>query len=198
MTGLAVSQLAARARKLKVIAITDEGYLAQIHQTAALAQSARSPDAVVDHVRDQLIGLLDLAGSRFEYGSLLGHPPRLEPDGTVDDGPHPVGRRAAGLPGEEIELRTFGNGQYYGRFMLTPKPGAGRPCRPAWSPSRWPIRSGAPSAPQTLPGAGANRGNSGRDRLARHRINMRWAIGSTACFVIRSRIRCTHVAADMA
>ena len=30
----------------------------------------------------------------------------------------------AGLPGEEIELRTFGNGQYYGRFMMTPKPGS--------------------------------------------------------------------------
>ena len=29
-----------------------------------------------------------------------------------------------GLPGEEIELRTFGNGQYYGRFMLKPRPGS--------------------------------------------------------------------------
>src|SRR5215831_4041762 len=37
VTGLAVSQLAVRARKLKVVAITDEGYLAQLHDTAALA-----------------------------------------------------------------------------------------------------------------------------------------------------------------
>jgi hypothetical protein len=125
VTGLAVSQLAARARRLQVVAITDEGYLAQIHDTTALAQSARSPDAVVDHVRDQLIGLLGLEGSRFEYGSLLGHPPRLEPDGTIAMVGHSrwdVEQR--GLPGEEIELRTFGNGQYYGRFMLKPKPGA--------------------------------------------------------------------------
>ena len=56
---------------------------AQIHDTAALTQSARSADVVVDHVRDQLIGLLGLDGSRFEYGTLLGHPPRLEPDGTI-------------------------------------------------------------------------------------------------------------------
>ena len=91
LTGLAVSQLAARARRLRVIAITDAGYLAQIHETASLAQSARSPDAVVDHVREQLIGLLDLEGCRFEYGTLLGHPPRLEPDGTVLAG-HPLGR----------------------------------------------------------------------------------------------------------
>ena len=29
-----------------------------------------------------------------------------------------------GLPGEEIEVRTFGNGQYYGRLMLKAKPGS--------------------------------------------------------------------------
>jgi len=29
-----------------------------------------------------------------------------------------------GLPGDEIELRTFGGGQYYGRFMLKSKPGS--------------------------------------------------------------------------
>jgi K+-sensing histidine kinase KdpD len=40
VTGLAVSQLAARARRLRVIAITDAGYLAQIHETASPAKSA--------------------------------------------------------------------------------------------------------------------------------------------------------------
>jgi hypothetical protein len=29
-----------------------------------------------------------------------------------------------GLPAGEIELRVFGGGQYYGRFMMTPKPGS--------------------------------------------------------------------------
>jgi len=128
--GLAVSQLAARARRLQVVVITDEGYLAQIHDTAALSQSARSPDAVVDHVRDQLIGLLDLEGSRFEYGSLLGHPPRLEPDGTIMTGHGRWDVEQRGLPAGEIELRAFGHGQYYGRFMLKPKPGA-KPSRQA-------------------------------------------------------------------
>jgi K+-sensing histidine kinase KdpD len=125
VVGLAVSQLAAHARRLQVVAITDEGYLAQLHDTAALSRSARSPDTVVDHVREQLIGLLGLESSRFEYGSLLGHPPRLEPDGTITMASHArwdVEQR--GLPGEEIELRTFGGGQYFGRFMLKPKPGA--------------------------------------------------------------------------
>ena len=124
VTGLAVSQLAARARRLKVIAGTDAGYLAQIHETASLAQSATVPDVVVNHVREQLTGLLDLEGARFEYGALLGHPPRLEPDGTIIVGHSRWDVERSGLPGEEIELRTFGNGQYYGRFMLKPKLGS--------------------------------------------------------------------------
>jgi Domain of unknown function (DUF4118) len=121
VVGVAVSQLAARARYLRVVTITDENYLSQIHETAALAQSARSADAVVEHVREQLIGVLGLSDCRFEYGVLLGHPPRLEQDGTVmtRNGHWPVDQ--SGLPAEEVELRTFGNGQYFGRFMMTPK-----------------------------------------------------------------------------
>ena len=124
VTGIAVSQLAARVRQLKVVAITDAGYLAQIHETAALAKSARFPDAVVDHVKGELIRLLDLEGSRFEYGSLLGHPPRLEPDGAITVGLSRWDIEQWGLPGDEIELRTFGNGHYFGRFMLKARPGS--------------------------------------------------------------------------
>jgi K+-sensing histidine kinase KdpD len=76
VVGVAVSQLAAYARALKVVTITDAGYLTQIHQTAVLAQTARFGEAVVEHVRLQLISLLGLRECRFEYGSLLGHPPR--------------------------------------------------------------------------------------------------------------------------
>jgi hypothetical protein len=129
VVGLVVSQIAARARRLHVITITDADYLAQIHSTATLAQSARSGDAVVDHVREQLIGLLGLERCRFEYGSLIGQPPRLEQDGTVVAGRAGRGRwdvEQAGFPAGDVELRVFGNGQYYGRFMMTDWP-ASRP-----------------------------------------------------------------------
>jgi hypothetical protein len=119
-----VSQLAAYARRLKVVAITDAGYLALIHQTAALTQTATSAEDVIDHVREQLTGLLDLQECRFEYGSLLGHPPRLEPDGTVVACDYRWDVETAGLPGQEIELRVFGNGRYFGRFMMRPKAGS--------------------------------------------------------------------------
>jgi hypothetical protein len=124
VVGVAVSQLAAYARRLKVVAITDAGYLAQIHQTASLTQTAKSPEDVVDHVCEQLTDMLDLQECRFEYGVLLGHPPRLEPDGTVMAGHGRWDVDTVGLPGEEIELRVFGSGQYYGRFMMRPSPGS--------------------------------------------------------------------------
>ncbi len=124
LVGLAVSQLAARARRLQVVAITDAAYLGQIHDAAALTQTARNPHAVVELVQRQLTELLGLQECHFEYGTLMGHPPRLEPDGTVVVGGHrqwDVERW--GLPAEDIELRVFSNGQYYGRFMLKPRSG---------------------------------------------------------------------------
>jgi Domain of unknown function (DUF4118) len=124
LVGLAVSQLAARARRLQVVAITDAGYLARIRDVAELTKSATASADVVDQVREQLTGLLDLKGCRFEYGSLLGHPPRLEPDGTVMVGHYRWEIERWGLPADEIELRTFADGQYYGRFMLQAKPGS--------------------------------------------------------------------------
>ena len=89
-----------------------------------LAKSATVPDVAVNRVREQLAGVLDLDGARFEYGALLGHPPRLEPDGTVTVGRSRCDVELSSLPAEEIELRTFGHGQYYGRFILKAKPGS--------------------------------------------------------------------------
>jgi Domain of unknown function (DUF4118) len=120
--GLAVSQLAARARRLRVVAITDARYLARVHDTAVLAQSATSAYAVVDHVRQQLADLLNLRGCRFEYGKLLGHPPRLEQDGTVMWGRFRWDVDRLGMPHDDIELRATANGHYYGRFMLQTVP----------------------------------------------------------------------------
>ncbi|WP_329468476.1 hypothetical protein [Streptomyces sp. NBC_01431] len=104
--------------------VTDAGYLAQIHESAVLAHSVGSAPAVVDHVRAQLTDLLQLRGCRFEYGTLLGRPPRLEHDGSIVVGRRTWATDQLGMPAEEVELRLFGNGRYIGRFMLDPIPGS--------------------------------------------------------------------------
>ncbi|MFI8242954.1 DUF4118 domain-containing protein [Streptomyces sp. NPDC085866] len=123
VVGLIVSRLAARARRLEVVAVTDAAHLDRIHRTAALAQSANSADIMVDHVRGELTELLGLRACRFEYGTLVGRPPRLEKDGSVTVGRHAWDVDGAGWPEGETELRAYGNGHYLGRFMLTPGPG---------------------------------------------------------------------------
>ncbi|MEU6644058.1 DUF4118 domain-containing protein [Saccharomonospora sp. NPDC046836] len=123
VVGVAVSQLAAHARKQRVIAITGADYLQRIHDALDQARSAGSPNQVVTHVRQQLIDLLNLRECRFELGRLVGHLPRLEQDGSVVAG---VRRWEADepLPQRSIELRAYGDGRFYGRFLLDPVPGA--------------------------------------------------------------------------
>jgi Domain of unknown function (DUF4118) len=120
--GIAVSQLAARARRLEVVAITDAGYLAQIHRTAQLVQSGTAGNEVVAEVRGQLVALLRLRGCRFEFGNLLGTPPRLHHDGSVTVGRTSWDVERRGLPDGEIEVRASAGGRYYGRFLLEPGP----------------------------------------------------------------------------
>ncbi len=127
VVGLAVSQLAARARRLRVIAITDADYLDQIHRTAQMVESGAAANAVVNQVRAQLIDVLHLQGCRFEYGNLLGHPPRLLHDGSVVQGRTRWDLDHDGLPEEEVELRAAAGGRFHGRFLLQPGPGTVAP-----------------------------------------------------------------------
>ncbi|MFF5229526.1 DUF4118 domain-containing protein [Dactylosporangium sp. NPDC000521] len=127
VVGLAVSQLAARARRLYLVTITDADHLAQIERTTALVQSGAESRVVVDQVRTQLVDLLHLQGCQFEYGKLLGRPARLERDGSITQGRARRHPNRDELPGEEVELRASAAGQFYGRFMLQPTPGAAVP-----------------------------------------------------------------------
>ncbi|MDX2681641.1 DUF4118 domain-containing protein [Streptomyces sp. NY05-11A] len=122
VVGVAVSQLAAHARTLKLVTVTDAAHLARIHETASLVQAGASPYAVVDQVREQLVEILGLRGCRFEHGTLLGRHPRLEQDGSVTVGRARWNLEPDGWPGEEIELRASVGGRYLGRFMLQPEP----------------------------------------------------------------------------
>ncbi|MFI5672027.1 DUF4118 domain-containing protein [Streptomyces sp. NPDC051704] len=127
VVGLIVSQLAVRARRLQGAVTTDASHLSRLEGTARLAEGGDPPQDVVEHVRHELIGLLDLRGCRFEYGSLIGHLPRMEHDGTLWLG-HGTGETEATYwperwPDGETELRAVGGGHYYGRFVLDPVPG---------------------------------------------------------------------------
>lgn len=120
--GLAVSQLAARARRLHLVTVTDANQLDTIHRTAELVRSGIGGNDVAQQVRTQLVEVLGLRDCRFEYGRLLGHPPQLTRDGSITHGG--IRHRAQGgeLPDEEVELRVGSGRRFYGRYMLRPTP----------------------------------------------------------------------------
>ncbi|MFJ6485040.1 DUF4118 domain-containing protein [Streptomyces sp. NPDC091682] len=127
VVGLIVSQLAVRARRLQAVVVTDAAHLSSLLGTARLVEDGGSPEAVVEHVRRELVGLLGLRGCRFEYGTLMGHLPRLEHGGGL--WLRRPGRitEYADWPDGKTELRVVGGGHYYGRFLLDPHPGSPLP-----------------------------------------------------------------------
>jgi hypothetical protein len=120
--GLAVSQLAAYARRLQVVTITNADYLLQIQQTVQLVQSGAEINVVVNQVRSQLVNVLGLRGCQFEYGVLLGQHPRLTPDGGMAVGRGRVDPDRDGLPAGEVELRVQSPDRYHGRYLMRSSP----------------------------------------------------------------------------
>ncbi|MGY4387911.1 DUF4118 domain-containing protein [Streptomyces virginiae] len=117
VVGLIVSQLAARVQRLRTVVVADASHLSSLQGTARLVEDGASPEAVVEYVRRELVGLLGLRGCRFEYGRLLGH----RPDG-------------------ETELRVVGGTTTAASSSIRSRTVPCLPRRPAWSRSRWPLR----------------------------------------------------------
>ncbi|MFJ2598716.1 DUF4118 domain-containing protein [Streptomyces erythrochromogenes] len=131
VVGLIVSQLAVRAHRLQAVVVTDAAHLSSLQGTARLAEDGGSPEAVVEYVRRELVGLLGLRSCRFEYGTLMGNLPRLEHDGGLWLRHGTRVTEYADWPEGETELRVVGGGHYYGRFLLDPLPGRALPSEEA-------------------------------------------------------------------
>ncbi|WP_330328461.1 DUF4118 domain-containing protein [Streptomyces sp. NBC_00536] len=131
VVGLIVSQLAVRARRLQAVVVTDTAHLSSLQGTARLMEDGEAPEAVVEYVRRELVGLLGLRGCRFEYGTLMGALPRLEHGGGLWLRRPGRVTQYADWPEGETELRAVGGGHYYGRFLLDPLPGCPLPSEEA-------------------------------------------------------------------
>ena len=123
VVGAAVTEIAVRGRRQRVLARTDAFYLDAIASSIDVSNSSAAPSVVVGHVADQLTALLQLRACRFERGR-YGGLPRLGVDGcirTLDGATWDVDQ--FGMPDTEVELIAATQGHPYGRFVLTPTPG---------------------------------------------------------------------------
>lgn len=124
--GVAVTELAVRGRRSRVLALTDETYLEAIRSTSELAESRAGQAELTAHVSARLTALLGLRGCRFETNR-FGGMPRLLPDGRLraDDRDWDIDQH--GLPQHEIEVLASVRGRTYGRFVLDPTAGVTPP-----------------------------------------------------------------------
>ena len=123
LVGAAVSELAARGRRSRQTVRADTAYLSSIHASANQASAGLTVPELVEQVCGQLTEVLALRAARFEQGSYLGHPPRLDEHGELIWDAKPWRLEEHGMPDQEFELRARSNGRTWGRFMLTPTPG---------------------------------------------------------------------------
>jgi hypothetical protein len=138
--GVAVTELAVRGRRQRVLAQTDASYLAAIASTAGVIGAGSSPAAVADHVSAQLTALLGLRGCRFESGR-YGGMPRLEDDGQIRASDSDWDLDQFGMPDTDVELLCRSDGLAVGRFVLRPTPGVTPRCWRGGSAACWPHRS---------------------------------------------------------
>ena len=126
LVGAAVTELAVRGRRQRVLAVTDEAYLGAIGATAELVATTASMPDVTRLVQHQLISLLDLRDCRFEQ-TRFGGLPRLEADGRLRWGDRHWDLDQHGMPASPVELLAEVHGRAYGRFVLDPTPGSMTP-----------------------------------------------------------------------
>jgi K+-sensing histidine kinase KdpD len=124
--GVAVTELAVWGRRQQATASRRAGYLDGINGAAHAVAAGGSPTVLIDQVTGQLTRLLTLRACQFQYGVAgIGHPARLEHDGSVT-----AEHRVWDLDAQEfsgtgdLELLVEGAGRFQGRFLMTPVRGA--------------------------------------------------------------------------
>jgi K+-sensing histidine kinase KdpD len=124
--GVAVTELAVWGRRQHATASRRAGYLDGLNGAAHAVAAGGSPAALIDHVTGELTQLLTLQACQFQYGVAgLGHPARLEHDGSVTAEHLVWDLDAEEFPGtSDLELLVEGGGRFQGRFLMTPARGA--------------------------------------------------------------------------
>jgi K+-sensing histidine kinase KdpD len=123
IVGVVVTELCARNRHHHQVAVEEADYVGLIYGFSELAASGSSAEDVIEHGRRELVRLLDLKACRYDGSQSEKPMHRLDHDGHVRFGGTVWGVENIGLPGPELELLVYAQGDTRGRFVLTPTPG---------------------------------------------------------------------------
>jgi len=123
LVGVVVTELAARSRHHRQAATEEADYVGLIYGFSELAASGAPASDLIEHGQNELIRLLDLRSCRYDPNPAERPMHRLDHNGHVMLGGEIWDVGQLGLPGPELELLIYGQGQLRGRFVLTPTPG---------------------------------------------------------------------------
>jgi len=120
VVGVAVTELAARNRHHRRVAVEETDYVGLVYYLSELVASGASSENVIEQASAELVELLHLRDCRYEEGQVDRQVTRIEHDGNVYVGEVRWGVQTMGLPGKEVELRVQNRGHDVGRFVMTP------------------------------------------------------------------------------
>lgn len=119
VVGLAVTELTARGRRNRLIALERSKYLEELHAVTRMMAEGAEARIALARVEVALSALLDLKACRYDPLPPTGRVARIYQDGSVVL----AGAKWPTLPGREVDLPIEYGGRAYGRFVLVPTPG---------------------------------------------------------------------------
>ena len=123
VVGMVVTELAARSRHHRLVAVEEADFLAVIHKLGEMIAFGEPSALVVDAASAELTQLLSLRGCSYKSGAPTPHRTTVMSDGEVIHGGLLWGVSTMGLPGRNLDLPVQYGGRTYGRFELVPTPG---------------------------------------------------------------------------
>jgi K+-sensing histidine kinase KdpD len=123
VVGVIVTELAARSRHHRQVAVEEADFVAVIHKLGEMIALGEPSVRVVDTASAELMELLDLHGCEYVTGIPAPHRTTVMSDGQVIHGGLQWGVSTMGLPGRDLDLPVQFGGRTFGRFVLVPTPG---------------------------------------------------------------------------
>jgi hypothetical protein len=123
VVGLAVTELAARKRRLQMTSVEQADFVGIVYYLSELVSSGAPAESIIELASADLIRVLGLRDCRYEKGPFPSSSTELAHDGSVDLGTIRWGVHSMGLPGKELRLRVQHRGRLLGAFVLVPTPG---------------------------------------------------------------------------
>lgn len=123
VVGLIVTELAARARYHRGVAVEEADYVALIHDLGEMVASGQPAAEVIERASNELIHLLHLRRCTYQPGVPLPNRTTILSNGQVVHGGLLWGVSTMGLPGSDLDLPVHYGGRTLGRFVLASTPG---------------------------------------------------------------------------